>query len=102
MYLKFHVIKLLENKVTKDWNIKQSLEKLKDDSNNYLFSNLDIKKIYSIMYSCNKKNKTNNLQLTKDDVVTVCENMVNSANEEDPFVLEFTINPVKVLITSIV
>lgn len=92
---------LLEQNVTKAWEIKRTLEKRVDEKGINLFKNVDIKKIYNVIAYQNSLNKKMNKQITSDMINKICQEKNNLPSDEDnAFILAYSINPIRIIFTS--
>lgn len=98
--LKSEVVKLFDNNIKQAWDIKKAIESLKNANGNNIYNNVDIKKIYNIISNINKSTRNLDLPITTDEVESLCNSLRIANNEADPFVVRYSTNPVKILISS--
>jgi hypothetical protein len=99
--LRCDILKSIELDIHREWYIKKHLEKQKKERGERKYASIELNKIYSVLSYTNKLKAISSNPIITDNIFDACNKYADIGNdEEESFILGFSMNPVMVLITS--
>ena len=98
--LNTEIIRSMDLKILKPWDIKKHIEQIKNADGESTFGNVDLVHVQTAVQNIKRKSIKSASSTTTDDIVAMCDRLSISQTAQEPFVLAYSINPTKLIVTS--